>query len=126
MGCSCQHFPKSLRGCLALLVALIWVSSAGASSGSVAGPQSTDPDRPTQLFTGQAAVNLSAGAGGQLHFFINVPDGASLLDISTLGGTGDVDLFVRFGSPATENRYDCASTASGNSERCSFQPTLFS
>ena len=106
---------------LVLATLIIWTGTLGAASESAQGPHSSNTDQPTRLFTGQAAFNLSADAGGQLFFFINVPDGASLLDIQTLGGTGDADLFVRFNALATDQQYDCASTASGNNERCTFQ-----
>ena len=113
---------RSLNFIFASLGALsIWAATAEAAPEPSSGPESTNPDNPTQLFTGQAAFNLSAGAGGQLFFFINVPDGTSLLTIQTLGGTGDVDLFVRFNAQATEQRYDCASSTSGNTERCTFE-----
>ena len=39
---------------------------------------------------------------------------------STSGGTGDADLYVRFGSTATTTTFDCSSTSATNTETCSF------
>jgi hypothetical protein len=38
----------------------------------------------------------------------------------TQGGTGDADLYVRFGSPPTTATYNCRSWANGNTETCTF------
>src|SRR5690606_10398934 len=50
----------------------------------------------------------------------DVPSGATNLEISTSGGSGDADLYVRRGSAPTDNTYDCRSYTSGNSEDCTF------
>ena len=51
-----------------------------------------------------------------------VPAGKTLL-ITTSGGTGDADLFVKFGSqPALWNK-DCGSSSSSNDESCNIENT---
>jgi aqualysin 1 len=66
--------------------------------------------------------DLADEQGGQKYFRVTVPDGLPALDIVTTGGTGDVDLFVRYG--ALPDLYywnvDCASTWGANEERCLF------
>jgi serine protease len=49
-----------------------------------------------------------------------VPAGASDLSFQMSGGTGDADLYVRFGSPPTTSSYDCRPYRNGNSESCPF------
>jgi hypothetical protein len=64
--------------------------------------------------------NLAATTNNSVNFFITVPTGASNLVITTTGGTGDADLYVRFGSQPTTTLYTCRSWATGNNETCSF------
>ncbi|MCW5580130.1 MAG: S8 family serine peptidase, partial [Luteimonas sp.] len=66
-------------------------------------------------------VSGISGASGSTQFWtINVPAGASNLVISTSGGTGDADLYVRYGAAPTTSTYDCRPYRSGNAESCSF------
>jgi vibriolysin len=48
--------------------------------------------------------------------------GATAMKFEISGGTGDADLYVRFGSPPTSTLYDCRPYRSGNSETCEFDP----
>ncbi|MBN1509815.1 MAG: PPC domain-containing protein [Sedimentisphaerales bacterium] len=43
----------------------------------------------------QSAVAVTTGRVGELYFAITVPPGQTRLDVTTSGGTGDVDLYVR-------------------------------
>ena len=47
-----------------------------------------------------------------------VPAGATNLTFTTSGGTGDADLFVRFGSAPSDTVYDCKSDGPSNAETC--------
>jgi len=47
-----------------------------------------------------------------------VPAGATGLKFVTSGGTGDSDMYVKFGSTPTDTVYDCRPYASGNAETC--------
>jgi len=47
-----------------------------------------------------------------------VPAGASNLKFVMSGGTGDADLYVKFGSAPTDTVYDCRPYLSGNAETC--------
>lgn len=71
------------------------------------------------LSNGVAVTNLSAASGASLAYTLSVPAGATNLVFSTTGGTGDADLYVRFGSAPTTTTYDCRSYKSGNAESCS-------
>src|SRR6185369_8523894 len=55
-----------------------------------------------QLLSGNTTVGgLSGVIGSETFYRIHVPAGATNLTVSTNGGSGDVDLFLKFGSPAT-------------------------
>lgn len=73
----------------------------------------------TVLTSGVAESNLFGAAGSARHFRITVPNGGANLTVTTSGGTGDLDLYVRRGALATEFVYDCGSNGSDNVEDCS-------
>jgi subtilisin family serine protease len=91
-------------------------TQAKTSSVTVA---STPPSGGT-LTKGVAATNLSTSAGGYVKYTIDVPAGASNLIFTTSGGTGDVDMYVKFGSEPTDTVYDCRPYKPGNAEACTF------
>ncbi len=73
----------------------------------------------TVLCNGVAATGLSAAAGGATATYtLVVPAGASNLRFVTSGGTGDADLYVKFGSAPTTSSYDCRPYVGGNAETC--------
>ena len=73
----------------------------------------------TVLCNGIAVNNLSAAAGGATATYtLVVPAGASNLKFVTSGGTGDADLYVKFGSAPTTSSYDCRPYVGGNAETC--------
>ncbi|MFC3032116.1 collagenase [Pseudoalteromonas fenneropenaei] len=64
------------------------------------------------------AVTLAAAQNEQLAFTFTVPAGASDLSFVTSGGSGDGDLYVRFGAAPTTTSWDCRPYVGGNAERC--------
>jgi V8-like Glu-specific endopeptidase len=70
------------------------------------------------LQNGVPVTGLSGGSGSELRYTIDLPAGASNLNISIAGGSGDADLYVRFGSAPTTGSYDCRPYLGGNSESC--------
>ncbi len=68
----------------------------------------------------QPATNLSGSRGQKAFFSVQVPEGASELTFTLSGGTGDADLYVKFGQAPTTASYDCRPYKSGNNEVCSF------
>jgi hypothetical protein len=72
------------------------------------------------LQNGVPVSNLAGGLGSQQFWTMSVPTGASNLQFQTSGGTGDADLYVRFGSAPTMTTWDCRPFASGNNETCTF------
>ena len=73
---------------------------------------------PVALTNGSPVRNLSGSRASQRYDSITVPSGAKDLKISISGGTGDADLYVRFGSRPTTSSYDCRPYRSGNNESC--------
>ncbi|MBY5992894.1 S8 family peptidase [Ferrimonas balearica] len=63
--------------------------------------------------------NLDGARRSWQYFTVEVPAGASSLTVSLAGGTGDADLYVRFGSQPDRRNYDCRPYLSGNNESCS-------
>lgn len=72
------------------------------------------------LTKGVTLTGLSAATGAALNYTMVVPAGASDLKFTTSGGTGDADLYVKFGSAPTDTVYDCRPFTSGNAETCTF------
>ncbi|WP_395680935.1 M4 family metallopeptidase [Dokdonella sp.] len=74
---------------------------------------------PTALTNGVAVTGISGASGSDKLYTLDVPAGATGLKFVTSGGSGDADLYVKFGSAPTTSTYDCRSWASGNGETCS-------
>lgn len=79
------------------------------------------PQPPTALENGVAVTGLDGAAGSERFFQIEVPEGASNLMFQMSGGTGDADLYTRFGAPPTTSIWDCRPYASGNNETCTVE-----
>ncbi len=86
--------------------------AANCGSGPVTGP--------VNLQKGVAETNLAGAKDEELEFAIDVPSGATNLSFAMSGGSGDADLYVRFGSAPTTSTYDCRPWKSGNTENCDF------
>jgi serine protease len=68
------------------------------------------------LTNGQVVTGLADASGGQKFFKINVPASMTKLEIKISGGTGDCDLYVKFGSQPTMASYDYRPYTGGNNE----------
>ncbi len=75
---------------------------------------------PTVLQNGVPVSGISGTQGSQKGWTMTVPTGASNLQFQTSGGTGDVDLYVRSGTPPTMTTWTCRPFASNNNETCTF------
>lgn len=58
-------------------------------------------------------VQTSNTTGGSTQFSVQVPAGALGFSMRTLGGTGDVTVYVKFGAPASTTNYDFVSSHTG-------------
>lgn len=63
-------------------------------------------------------TNLGASQGQWVDITIDVPVNTASFTVNTMGGTGDMDLYIQAGSYATENSYQCKSTTPTSTETC--------
>lgn len=70
------------------------------------------------LEKGVPETGLSGSTGNEQRFTLEVPAGASDLTFTISGGSGDADLYTRFGSAPTTSSYDCRPWLNGNNETC--------
>jgi serine protease len=77
------------------------------------------PTGDTELTNGVAETNLSGAQYSETFFTLDVPAGATDLSFQISGGSGDSDMYVRFGSKPTTSSYDCRPYRNGNNETCS-------
>jgi serine protease len=73
-----------------------------------------------ELIKGVAVTEISGNQGSETGYWIDVPANSSNLTFTISGGSGDADLYVRFGAEPTTSSYDCRPYRNGNSETCSF------
>jgi len=76
-----------------------------------------------ELTKGVAKTSLSGSAGSSTIYTVTVPAGATNLTFTMSGGSGDADMYVKFGNQPTSSSYDCRPYKSGNNESCSFATT---
>jgi PKD repeat protein len=100
-------------------VTLTVTDNGGATDSETKSVTVTAPPS-NELANGVARTGLSGATGSLTYFTVAIPAGASNLNIVTSGGTGDVDLYVRFGSQPTTTTYDCRPFRNGNAETCTF------
>lgn len=81
---------------------------------------SATPPPPTGnvLTNGVPATGLSASSGSDVNYTMDVPTGATNISFTISGGTGDADMYTKFGSAPTDSSYDCRPYKSGNNESC--------
>ncbi|WP_253994154.1 M4 family metallopeptidase [Myxococcus qinghaiensis] len=78
-----------------------------------------EPPNPHTL-TRNVPIVLSGARASKEYGFGEVPEGATNLRFTQSGGTGDADLYVRFGNYPTTASYDCRPYLSTNNEACIF------
>ena len=67
-----------------------------------------------------AAVSISGASGSETHYTYTTPSDVASASFTMSGGSGDADLYVKFGSAPTTTSYDCRPYKSGNAESCDF------
>lgn len=107
-----RSFPGTCSGCGTGIV------DAGAAVQQALGGGSGGGSSENELQNGVAETNLSGAQGSEQYFTLQVPAGATELSFAMTGGSGDADLYVRFGSQPTTSTYDCRPFVGGNEETC--------
>lgn len=85
---------------------------------SSCGDDPNPPQEDIELGYNQILFDLGGTEDSQTFYYLDVPAHVNFLRIITLGGTGDVDLYVKFGEKPTLDRYDCRPYKDGNYEEC--------
>ena len=80
-------------------------------------PDHTTKGIPPNSDSGTVA-NIDVATGEMTFWTVEVPAGETRFDVSTVGDTGDADLYVKFGSVPTTSSYDCRPYIAGNNESC--------
>ncbi|GAB4333024.1 MAG: hypothetical protein Kow0089_01240 [Desulfobulbaceae bacterium] len=91
-------------------------NTAGTAYGNQVSFTTASPAGATELQNGVAVTGLSGAMDEALYYYITVPAGQKSLTVTTSGGTGDADLYVRFGALPTTSTYDERSWNWGNDE----------
>lgn len=108
---SARAFPATCSGCGTGIV---------DANAAVTAIQGTTPPPTNVLTDGVPVTGLAGSTGTELRYTIVVPAGQSSLTITQSGGSGDADLYVKFGSAPTTGSYDCRPYLGGNAESCSY------
>ena len=83
-------------------------------------PGVTPPPPPPgdELQNGVPVTGLAASTGSDIVYTLAVPSGATNISFNISGGSGDADMYVKFGSAPTDSSYDCRPYRNGNNETC--------
>ncbi len=73
-----------------------------------------------ELQNGVPVRNVAGAPGSEQRWTLEVPAGASKLRFRIFRGSGDADLYVKFGSAPTTTSFDCRPYTDGNEEICRF------
>jgi serine protease len=98
------------------------VTDDGGATGSKTSSVTVGDVGGTALQNGVAVSGLAATLNNQLNFKLVVPAGATGLSFVQSGGTGDSDMYVKFGAIPTTSSYDCRPYVAGNGETCAVDP----
>jgi Zn-dependent metalloprotease len=72
----------------------------------------------TALTNNVATTGISGSTGSQKFYYLDVP-ASKPVTFTMSGGTGDADMYVKFGAQPTTATYDCRPYLTGNAETCS-------
>ena len=77
-------------------------------------PGPTPDPKPTNAVL--ISQNVAGKAGETQVFKVDVPEGARMLWVDTVGGTGDVDIYIAHDRTPTTDNFDYAQAKDGNNE----------
>ena len=86
----------------------VGVSCSGGGGGGTTGG----------ALTNGVAKAISGATGSSQVWTLAVPAGATGLKFVSAGGSGDADMYVKFGSAPTTTSFDCKSEGGTNAETC--------
>ena len=71
-----------------------------------------------ELENGVPVTDISGAEDSDQFWTIEVPAGTASLNVVMAGGTGDADLYVRYGAQPTDDSFACRPWLFGNNETC--------
>ncbi len=104
-------------GLMQLADAYNYLNTNGCAGGGTGGGGGSEPG--VEPVSGQL-TGLSGTRRNWDRYTWTIPEGVTQMTIRTSGGSGDADLYVKFGSQPETNSYDCRPYQNGNSEGCTF------
>jgi vibriolysin len=78
------------------------------------------PPPPPGVLENGVSQTISGASGSNTYWSMETPADVGAVAFDMTGGSGDADMYVRFGSAPTSSTYDCRPYAAGNTENCSF------
>jgi hypothetical protein len=109
-------FDQATKDAVGCAYAAIKVGTVPATCGGTPPPP---PPPGCTLTNGVAVTGLADSVVGNFrHCTLSVPTGQTSLAFEISGGTGDADMYVRFGAEPTTTTYECRPYLSGNTEKC--------
>lgn len=101
----------------------VMLNAYSAYSGvTLKGTYSGAADDGVTVLVNGTAVSASGASGSAQYWKIQTPAGKTLT-MAISGGTGDADLYTKFGAKPTTSSYDCRPYKSGNNETCTVSST---
>ena len=98
----------------------VTISGVGASTRTIS--VTLQVSSVTVLTSGVPLTNVAGATGSLAYYVVTVPEGATDLSVTTSGGTGDVDMYLRQGEPPTMSVWNCRPYVFGNNETCTATP----
>lgn len=93
-------------------------NGVGVACANPPGGGDNPPPTGSELQNGVAQTGQAASTGDMIVYTVVIPAGATNLVIASSGGSGDADLYTKFGSAPTTGSYDCRPWKNGNNESC--------
>ena len=106
-------------GLMQLADAYNYLNTNGCAGGGTGGGGGGGSEPGVEPVSGQL-TGLSGTRRNWDRYTWTIPEGVTQMTIRTSGGSGDADLYVKFGSQPETNSYDCRPYQNGNSEVCTF------
>ncbi len=104
-------------------VGCAWAAVKVGTAPTSCGGSTPPPPSGGTLTNGVPVTGISDSTVGNMQTWtLVVPSGQTSLTFTISGGTGDADMYVKFGSAPTTSSYDCRPYLNGNSETCTFSP----
>ena len=106
-------------GLMQLADAYNYLNTNGCAGGGTGGGGGGGSEPGVEPVSGEL-TGLSGTRRNWDRYTWTIPEGVTQMTISTSGGSGDADLYVKFGSQPETNSFDCRPYQNGNNEVCTF------